>query len=75
MMDLREKYDELFIEQALLLQEKRTKKIELTNIKKQIKICTVSRFLLVEVSRAIQKQFKLSSNPPSEEKKQLQIPL
>lgn len=58
MIDLREKYDELFIEQALLLQEKRTKKRELTNIKKQIKICAASRFLLVEVSRAIQKQFK-----------------
>lgn len=58
MIKIREKYDKLFIEKSLLLQEKRTKKRELTKIKKQIEVCATSHFLLIEVSKAIQKQFK-----------------
>lgn len=58
MISLREKYDHLFIKKALLLQEKRDKKKELAKVKKKIKICVKAHFLLIEVSKEIQKQFK-----------------
>lgn len=58
MIDLREQYDELFIKKTLLLQERRKKSDKLKAARHQIKICTEAHFLLIETSKAIQKQFK-----------------
>lgn len=58
MIDLREQYDELFIKKTLLLQERRKKSDRLKAVRHQIKICTEAHFLLTEVSKKIQKQFK-----------------
>lgn len=58
MINLREQYDELFIEKTLLLQERKDKKRKLKAIRHQIKICTKAHFLLTEVGKKIQKRFK-----------------
>lgn len=57
-MNFREKYDKLFIEKTLLLQEKKAKRKKLIKIKKQIKTCTIAHSLLIEVSEVIQQRFK-----------------
>lgn len=56
--DIKEQYDSLFIEKALLLQKKSEKKRKLKKIKKKIKVCSEAHWLLVETSKEIQKQFK-----------------
>lgn len=58
MIDLRSEYDELFIKKTLLLQDRVEKSRKLKAVKHQIKICTKAHFLLIEVSKTIQKQFK-----------------
>lgn len=58
MINLREKYDKLFVEKTLLLQEKKIKKKKLAKVYRQIKICTIAHSLLIEVSKVTQQQFK-----------------
>jgi DNA repair exonuclease SbcCD ATPase subunit len=58
MIDLREQYDELFIKKTLLLQDRIEKSRKLKAIRHQIKICTKAHFLLTEIGKKIQKQFK-----------------
>lgn len=56
--DIKEQYDNLFVEKALLLQKKNEKKRKLKEIKKEIKICAEAHWLLIETSKTIQRQFK-----------------
>ena len=58
MTNPRERYDKLFIEKAILLEEKRIKKRSLAKIRRQTKTCQAASVILIEVSKAIQKQFK-----------------
>lgn len=58
MTTLRDDYDELFVQKTHLLQDKQIKKRKLIEVKKNIKICQEAHYILIEISKAIQKQFK-----------------
>lgn len=58
MIDLREQYDKLFTQKALLLQTRKDKKRKLQEIRSKIRTRNIAHFLLIETSKALQNQFK-----------------
>jgi len=58
MIDIRKRYDDLFVQKTLLLQDKRIKMRKLKKVRAEIKTATEAHYLLTETSKIIQKQFK-----------------